>query len=356
MGFDYRAEAGRMSPAPVRIIDAHTHINGGQAAKVFREAMDLYGVERTYSQTQLAQAEAVREVLGDRIRFVATPSYLDPDRHRAHREGFLENIQAFHDRFDARIVKFWTAPRWRDYWDAKEDQDVYGLESEWRIRAAELAQSLGMMFMAHVGDPDTWFATKYTDADKYGTKAEQYEPLERMLERFNSPWLAAHMGGWPEDLEFLSGLLSRHDNLYLDTSATKWMVRELSKHSRADLVSFLERWSGRVLFGTDIVTMDEHLVVTEPDPDRMVAQQADSPDSALDLYASRFWAMRVLFETDFEGESPIADPDLAMVEPDRFDAMDAPRLLGKSLPRPLLEVLYRGAAEGLFGRFESGGD
>ena len=353
LGLDYRAEAGRMSSAPVRIIDAHTHINGGEAAKVFLEAMDLYGIERTYSQTQLAQADAVLNVLGDRIRFVAIPSYMDPDRERAHREGFLENIQLFHDRFGARIVKFWAAPRWRDYWDAEEDHDVYGLESEWRIRAAELAQSLGMMLMAHVGDPDTWFATRYADSGKYGTKAEQYEPFERMLDRFDSPWLAAHMGGWPEDLEFLSGLLSRHDNLYLDTSATKWMVRELSKHTRAALVSFFETWSGRVLFGTDIVTMDEHLLVTEPDPERTVAHLADSHESAFDLYASRYWAMRVLFETDYEGESPIADPDLAMVEPERFDAMDAPRLVGKSLGRPLLEVLYRGAAEGLFDRIES---
>ncbi len=45
-----------------------------------------------------------------------------------------------------------------------------------------------------------------------------------------------------------------------------------------------------------------------------------------------------------------------MVEPERFDAMDAPRLVGKSLAHPLLEVLYRGAAEGLFSRFESGDD
>ncbi|MHC4590503.1 MAG: hypothetical protein ACYTAQ_14535 [Planctomycetota bacterium] len=40
---------------------------------------------------------------------------------------------------------------------------------------------------------------------------------------------------------------------------------------------------------------------------------ASSPQEAFDLYASRYWALRTLFETDHVGPSPIADPDLALV-------------------------------------------
>jgi hypothetical protein len=109
-----------------------------------------------------------------------------------------------------------------------------------RIRAMELASDLGMMFMTHVGDPDTWFATKYTDSSIYGTKLSQYEPLEELLDRFRQPWIAAHFGGWPENLEFLDGLLSRHDQLHLDTSATNWVSREISKHEPAELAD--GRW------------------------------------------------------------------------------------------------------------------
>ncbi len=58
---------------------------------------------------------------------------------------------------------------------------------------------------------------------------------------FLSPFIAAHLGGWPENLNFLDGLLSRHDNLYLDTSATKWMVRTLSQQEPKDVLAFFDR-------------------------------------------------------------------------------------------------------------------
>jgi hypothetical protein len=52
-------------------------------------------------------------------------------------------------------------------------------------------------------------------------------------------------------------------------------------------------------------------------------------------------------ETSYEGESPIADPDLMMVEPSRYDDMSAPALRGKALPRDLLLSLYHDAASRL---------
>ena len=149
----------------------------------------------------------------------------------------------------------------------------------------------------------------------------------------------------PEDLEFLAGLLQRHDNLYLDTSATKWIVREISRHPRADVVEFLTRFRGRILFGSDIVTSDEHLESEAADTEQQ--QKASSPDDAFDLYASRYWALRTMYETDYHGPSPIADPDLAMVDPDRYDEMDAPTLSGKALPDDLLASLYLDAAHDL---------
>lgn len=341
---DYRAEAARLGPPPAPIIDVHSHINGARAARIYRATRDLYGVTTTYSMTQLAEAAHVREALGETIRFIAVPEYMSQDRRRAMREGFLENIEAFH-KLGSRIVKFWAAPRSRDFAEEVGDGDYAPLDSEWRMRAMEHASSLGMMFMTHVADPDTWFKTKYADASRYGTKASHYLPLERVLDRFSAPWIAAHMGGWPEDLNFLDGLLARHDNLSLDTSATKWMVRELSLHSRERIIEFLTRWRGRVLFGSDIVTMDSHLT---PDAGpRGMGEQASSEQEAFDLYASRYWALRTMWETGYDGESPIADPDLMMVDPGRHDAMSAPRLVGKSIPADLLKSLYHDAAANL---------
>ena len=64
---DYRAEAHRLGP-PVRpIVDAHSHINGAEAAAVFKDVCDLYGVQReviyletdagVWSQLQLGSDE-----------------------------------------------------------------------------------------------------------------------------------------------------------------------------------------------------------------------------------------------------------------------------------------------------------
>jgi len=341
LGLDYEAEASRLGDPPAPIIDAHTHIHGAEAAKVYRRVRDLFGVELTYSMSRPHEVEQVREALGGAVRFIAIPDYTSPDRVWAHTEGFLENIQWFAER-GSRIVKFFAAPRGKDMSREAGVEGLLDLDGPWRLRAMELAESLGMMFMAHVGDPDTWFATKYADASRYGRKRDYYIAFERLLDRFTVPWLAAHMGGWPEDLDFLDGLLSRHPNLHLDTSATKWMVRELSKHPRGRLVEFFDKWRGRIIFGSDIVTVDEHLT-DEPGP-RDLGKQASSEQEAFELYASRYFALRSLWETDDEGESPIADPDLAMVDPSRFDDMSAPTLRGKRLPRELLVWLYRDAA------------
>lgn len=351
LGIDYRAAAASFdnTPFPDGIIDAHLHVNGAKAAAIFRRVMDAYHIRTLISQTQLAEAAAVRDVLGERIRFVAIPDYMSEDRGRAHREAFLENIQTFHDDFNAKIVKFWRAPRFRDYLlqaDPNDTgEDLVALDSEWVVRAAELATSLGMVLMTHVADPDTWFQTTYADSSRYGTKRDQYLPLERMLDRFPTQWLLAHMGGTPEDLDFLDGLLTRHPNAHLDTSACKWMVRELSKHDSAKLRDFLTKWAGRISFGSDIVTSDGHLVPTDPDNKTFGIHLANSEDEAFDLYASRYWALRTLFETDHAGESPIADPDLAMVDPEHHDAMSAPMLRGRALPADLLHTLHFTAAQ-----------
>jgi predicted TIM-barrel fold metal-dependent hydrolase len=325
-------------------VDIHAHINGKGAAPIWREVARLFGVSRVFTMVRLSDAPTVREALGDMVRFIAFPDFRGEDRSKAFKDAFLEDIRRFHGDYGARIVKLWNAPRLRELITGDAAKDLIEFDSPWRVKAAELAQSLGMMMMVHVADPDTWFATRYKDAAKFGTKLSHYRGLEVMLDRFPMPWIAAHMGGWPENLPFLSGMLERHPNLYIDTSATKWVVRELSKHKRDEVLGFFTRWRGRLLFGSDIVTTDEHLAPKAGPPAHPMADLASSPETAFDLYASRYYALRTMFETNYNGESPIADPDLKMVEPDRYDDMAAPRLQGLALPRALLEELYHNAA------------
>ncbi len=82
-----------------------------------------------------------------------------------------------------------------------------------------------------------------------------------------------------------------------------------------------------------------------------MADLASTPEDAAELYASRYFALRLMFESRYRGASPIADPDLAMVDPARFDAMSAPPLTGFSFPKDLLADLYFGAAKRLLTPF-----
>lgn len=339
-GLDYPAIAATLPPLPAPIIDVHTHINGVEAAAIFSRVMDLYGVSEVWSMTNLETLEEVSAALGGRLRSIAIPDFQHPDRRHSSGPGYLERLPKYR-QLGGRIAKFWAAPRSVDYCEEAGDPTLMRLDNPARLETMQMAVDLGMALMTHIADPDTWFSTAYADAARYGTKREQYEPLEAALHRFDVPWIAAHMGGWPEDLEFLDGLLERHPNLHLDTSATKWMVRELSRHSREDLVAFLTRHHGRILFGSDIVTRDAHL---SPPEDGEPTSEPTNPEDAFELYASRYHALRTLWETDHAGPSPIVDPDLHKVDPEQFGPTDAPPLNGKAMPPDVLRGLYHDAA------------
>lgn len=347
LSLDYAAEAQRFPALGYGIIDAHAHINGAAACEVWHRAALLYGIECTYSMTKLEDVPAFKQRFGDAMEFIAIPDWNAKDRRLAQGDPFLTRISEFH-ALGSRIVKFWNAPRVMDFARELNEPGLFALDGALRTNAMQHASQLGMSFMVHVADPDTWFATKYSDAAKYSTKREHYIPLERALDRFDNKWLAAHLGGWPEDLEFLDGLLERHPNLSLDSSATKWIVRALSGHSRDAILQFLTKHTGRILFGTDTVSSDEHFF--DGTKSSEMAMKATSATGAFDLYASRFWALRMMWEGTGSCPSPIADPDLHLVNPAQCTADDAPQLRGLDLPAALLRTLYRDAAIAFFNR------
>jgi len=84
-----------------------------------------------------------------------------------------------------------------------------------------------------------------------------------------------------------------------------------------------------------------------------MAAKASNHADAFDLYASRYWALRTMFEHHYDGESPIADPDLAMVDPHSFSHDSAPQMKGFKLDRELLLSLYHDAAHQLLSKLHS---
>jgi hypothetical protein len=340
---DLRAESEKFSKPAGGIVDFHSHINGRRAVAIYREAARAYGVTHTYSMTQLDSVEDVRRELGESVDFIAIPNWMSSDPIMEHTSGYDQRLKQFWE-LGSRVAKFWCAPRIFDTGDFKHHEHPLRVNSPARMQAIFKAIEIGYKLMFHIADPDTWFATKYRDSGKYGTKAWHYEIFEEVLSQIgDTPVVVAHMGGSPENLERLSDLLTRYQNVNLDCSAAKWQVRELSKHPPQQLRDFFVRWSGRVLFGSDIVTAEAHLESGAKSHEMFA--KANSETQAFDLYASRYWAFRTMLETDVCQPSPIADPDLAMVDPTSFTEMSSPTLRGFKLPASQLEILYSGAAQ-----------
>lgn len=335
LGLDFAAEAGCFGyDGP--IIDIHTHISSPRAAELFLDAADAYGIERCWTMTGLETVGPIRQSLDEhrkgRIQFICVPDFRKREEPDTFTKRWLQDIEDFY-AIGSRIIKYWCGPRGLDF-DAGPDSPMR-LDSPIRLEGMKLAYDLGYRtFMTHVADPDTWFQTAYADSSKYGTKMDQYKPLEKLLDQYDDvTWIGAHMGGNPEDLDWLHDFLDRHPNYVVDTSATKWQIRELSKYPRR-FAEFVEANPGRVLFGSDIVAWPTN---TDPDPEQ--------PDAGhgFDLYASRYWALRTLMETGYAGPSPIVDPDLHKVDPS-VDPKATAELCGAQLGGALLKDVYHDAA------------
>ncbi len=333
LGLDYRKLAAAL-PYRGPILDCHTHIGSPRAADLYLQVADTFGIDRTWTMTGLDSARVLHPRYGDRIEFICVPDYLKRDEVGTFTTRWLKDIEAFRAEFGSRVIKFWAAPRGRDMSDQSADAEASAamrLDSPIRRRGMKLAYDLGYrVFMTHVGDPDTWFKTVYADASRYGTKAQQFGPLEEALAMYpDVTWIGAHLGGWPEDLDWVQAFLDRHPNYVVDTSAAKWQVRELSKQPER-FKRFCEANPGRVLFGTDIVANESMSLM------------------GFDLFASRYWALRTLLETDYDGPSPIVDPDLHLVDPSR-PADSTARLRGAQLSEATLRDVYHDAAARVLG-------
>jgi hypothetical protein len=314
-GLDYGQRGHLRADAPP-LIDVHAHVvrtkpQDAEGTPTDLAAADLmldvareFGVVRIYSMCPPEDIPPLRERFGARLGFngsiVKKPD--EPDDAAARLlDRFLEQ--------GIEIIKFWSAPRGRE-------RGLF-VDAPWRITAARRARAAGVrVVMVHVADPDRWFQTTYADAAKFGTKAEQYVGLERMLQEFpDMTWIGAHMGGDPEHADHLESLLERYPHLNYDMSATKWQVREVSAHHDAvrDLIC---RKPERFLFGSDLVTRH---------------------GLERDHYVSRYWCHRTLWESAWRGPSPIDDPDY----PRPSDGPATPTLHGLDLPPDVLRLVYR---------------
>jgi hypothetical protein len=299
IGIDFRVPILR---PPVRgaIIDFHVHLLAARHGGAWFEAADHYGFDAFVTMTPLEEAVGLARDFPGRIHFIVVPRW--GEVNAGWIDDWLRRLESFYN-LGSRIVKFHQAPQTIQ---KRGRMDSPAFKPVWReLRARKMA------IMTHVGDPDTWYATKYADSAKFGTRQEHYAMWESLLEEHRGvPWIGAHMGGNPEDLPRLQRLLDRFPDLSLDCSATRWIIREISKQPEAAREFFI-RNADRILFGTDQVSGD---------------------DRGFDFLASRFWEHRKMWETNYVGPAPIFDPDLPEDK--------QPAMRGLSLPQDVLQKMY----------------
>jgi predicted TIM-barrel fold metal-dependent hydrolase len=301
LDLDYRAVPARR--VATRIVDVHAHVHNVPSVAALFAAAEAYGISKIVSMTPLDEVAAMRSDYRERLNFIAIPRWRRMANSAAFQKQWLADLEAFRT-LGARRMKFWMAPPMRGQYGLTLHDPFFQPLIQEGLR-------LGYDFMVHVGDPSEWFAPggRYADGQIFGTKHEQYPQLEHLLDTV-APRnvIAAHMGGSCEEPAFLQNLLDRHDNLFLDSSATKWVVRAIARQPEA-VRAFMIRNQDRILFGSDLVV---------------------SADYDFEHYASRYWTHLMLWETAYRGESPIADPD----------AEDPPRLAGVDLPAAVLRKFY----------------
>ncbi len=303
LGLDYRRPTG-LRALGAALVDVHTHVHVSKTTATFIEAARMYGVGRIFSMSAVGEVEQLAAAHGDILRFIAVPNWKAIGQSDAFAASWMHDLGVFRSH-GAALCKFWMAPPMRER---------HGLTLEHPFLAPIIAEALrlGFDFLLHVGDPSVWWRPggKYADTARFGTKADQYAQLRWFCRRVAPRFvIAAHMGGNIEDPDFLQGLLDELPNLYLDTSAAKWIVREVARQPER-AAAFVRRNSDRILFGSDVVVEDKY---------------------DFDHYASRYWAQRTMWETAYAGESPIDDPD----------AEGPPQLAGLNLPDAILQRVYR---------------
>jgi predicted TIM-barrel fold metal-dependent hydrolase len=293
------------------VIDAHNHLLAARHAAGWFKAAKVYGQEFFWTMGPLEEMIVVQRLYPGKFHFIAVPNWrlpvFDYDDWQRRIDGFF-NI-------GSRIIKFHMAP------GTMAHRGV-SFETPQVRKIMRDARDRGMILMSHVGDPELWYRGKYAaDAGKYGTRDQHYALWESALEEHKDwPWLGAHLGGNPEDLGRLQYLLDKYPNLYLDNSATRWIVREVSAR-RDQAREFIIRNQDRILYGSDQVSEDTR---------------------GFDFLASRWWCHRKLWETAYIGQTPILDPDLPRES--------QPVLRGLALPDEVLQKLYHDNAVKLLAR------
>ena len=237
------------------------------------EAAEHYGIDAFVTMSPLEEAWCFKEL---RRPFEV---HRHPEMGREMLRGLASPLEMFYN-IGSRIIKFHMAPGtmlmrgWRF--------DTPGMHKIMREAADR-----GMILMSHVGDPDTWYGKKY-DTAKYGTREEHYRLWEDCLASSDHPGRAP--GRESRGPRRLQDLLDTYPNLYLDCSATRWMVREVSAGGINRDFFIRNRIA---IFGSDQVSGDIGISISWPADSGVIASSGRRRMSFPARFSIRIFRRRI---------------------------------------------------------------
>ena len=243
-------------------------------------------------------------------RFIFAKYFSGSSRFGGGLETILAEIATLRDE-GYHMAKMQSAPMMRGR--ASASLEELRLDEDEMARMFDAMKDEGVPFLLHLSDPDTYYATRYTDTSIYTSKEKDLQELEGVLKRHGSmKFQLAHFGSQSEihRLDNLARWFDTYPNFSIDTSSARWVSRELSKDPKKAR-EFIIKYQDRIIFGTDCVTWG---------PDR-------------NYYVGRYLALRLLLESTVEHRS------LPFPDADTVDS-GGTFINGLNLPKDVLQKIY----------------
>ena len=254
------------------VIDVHSHLNDAGAilrphtpAEKVVGWMDRHNIERIVILTG-AWGERLERVLNRMVRPYPDrfTVFTQLDWSRIDEPGFGEKMAAQIRESVARGARGLKITKHlgllvRDKSGKLVRVDDRRLDPCW----AECGR-LAIPVSIHVGDPEAFFLPIDSTNERYEQLRDRPEyrfrggdfpqlkeildALERVFDRFpQTAFVSLHFGNWPENLEYVGGILDRYPNVFIEFGARQAELGRKPNQTR----KFFLRYSERILFGTD---------------------------------------------------------------------------------------------------------
>ena len=303
-----------MPSPPCDIIDIHMHVGNKIEDRKYYEIAREFGVKKAGAMLHGCEPE---ELINEYTDFFFPIAWLDMPDSSSGKDWVKNEISRINSLYTRGLkgIKLRSA--------CKEGRPEIWIDNELILDVLQEFEDSGLLLYIHIADPSIWWGDKFV-VSEVGEKIIYHRPVEKILKRLTGmKVIGAHMGGYPEDFSLLSYMLDTYKNYYLDTSATKWIIRELGRKV-AETRDFMIKYQDRICFGSDLVTF-------------LSAGQED-------YYRSRLWVLRSFFEKDYTVPSMIFDPDAI-----GKDYPEGPEVRGLGLDFKVLSKIYSENAAKLLG-------